>query len=48
MERLQKLALALMAVVVVICCIGAYSTYSKCKAEGGIPVRGFFGLECIK
>ena len=48
MERLQKLALAVIALIVVICMIGAYSTYSKCKADGGIPVRGLFGLECIK
>ena len=48
MERLQKLALAAIALIVVVCMIGAYSTYSKCKAEGGTTVRGLFGLECIK
>lgn len=48
MERLQKLALAVMAVVAVICCIGAYTTWSDCSAQGGKTVRGLFGLECIK
>ena len=48
MERLQKFALVVIALVVVVCLIGAYSTWSKCKAEGGITVRGLFGLECIK
>ena len=48
MERLQKFALVAIALVVVVCMIGAYRTWSKCKAEGGIAVRGLFGLECIK
>ena len=47
-ERLQKFALAVIVLVAVVCLIGAYSTWSKCKSEGGITVRGLFGLECIK
>ena len=48
MKRLEKFAVVVIALLIVVCLIGVYSTWSKCKAEGGITVRGLFGLECIK
>jgi hypothetical protein len=44
----ERLVIAIVAMMVVVACIGMYSTWSDCKAQGGTTVRGLFGLECIK
>lgn len=44
----ERLVIAAMAVILVVVCIGMYTTWSDCKAAGGTTVRGMFGLECIK
>lgn len=44
----ERAAIAAVAVFIVVALIGVYATWSDCKAAGGTPVRGLFGLECIK
>jgi len=41
----ERAALAVMAIILAIVCIGMYSTWRDCNAKGGTTVRGLFGLE---
>ena len=44
----ERIVIAAIAVILVVVCIGMYSTWRDCTASGGTTVRGMFGLECIK
>lgn len=48
MKKLEAAVIGIVAVFVVVALIGVYSTWSNCKAAGGVTVRGLFGLECIR
>ena len=45
---IERAALAVMAVVLLVVLVGMYATWRDCSAVGGTTVRGLFGLECIK
>lgn len=44
----KYIAIATLVAVVVVVLIGMHATWRQCKADGGITVRGLFGLVCIK
>lgn len=49
MEKwIERIAIALVAIFMVVACIGIYATWRQCQDIGGVAVRGIFGLECIK
>lgn len=49
MSKLIKL-LAVVAILAIpaVVVVGLYTTWSECKAAGGVTLRGLVWLECIK
>jgi hypothetical protein len=47
-ERLMWLLCGLLAAFAAVALGGAWATASDCRAAGGTPVRGLFGVECIQ
>jgi hypothetical protein len=45
---LERAALVLLALILVVVLVGMYSTWRDCTEAGGTTVRGLFGLECVK
>ena len=45
---MSKFIAAALCAFVVIVLIGTYATWRDCKDANGMPVRGLFGLECVK
>ena len=47
-EWIERAAIAVVAVFMVVALIGIYAQWRDCNEVGGTIVRGLFGLECIK
>lgn len=45
---IDYMVVALALIVMVITCVGMYSTWRDCTTSGGTTVRGLFGLECMR
>lgn len=44
----ERCAIAALVAFVLVVLIGQASVWRKCSADGGVTVRGVFGLVCIK